>query len=96
MIDVILYATEKDCVSRLHMYAKKMFDHMSDQYRLLFARLTKDKDRKQYDDIISSGNEVSEHSFRIPEQIRPLVDADGDKYYDHFFVNEDTGYARKY
>lgn len=94
MIDVILFAADKDCVDKLHRYAKKKFDELSDAYRLQFARLTADKYRKQYDDIISSGNEVSEHSFRLPEKIRPLVDVKGEKYYNHFFVNEDTGYAR--
>lgn len=94
MIDVILFATEKDCVNKLHLYARKKFDEMSDAYRLQFARIATDKDRKQYDDIISNGNEVSEHSFRLPEQIRPLADPAGEKYYNHFFVNEDTGYAK--
>lgn len=94
MIDVILFAANKDCVNKLHLYAKKKFDEMSDAYRLHFARMTTDKYRKQYDDIISNGNEVSEHSFRLPDQIRPLVDSAGEKYYSHFFVNEDTGYAR--
>lgn len=94
MIDVILFAADKDCVSSLHLYAKEKFDQLSDSYRLQFARVAADKYRKQYDEIISSGNEVSEHSFRLPEQIRPLVDPNGEKYYNHFFVNEDTGYAQ--
>lgn len=94
MIHVILFAAEKDCVDKLHLYAKNKFNEMSDAYRLQFAHMTSDKYRKQYDAIISNGNEVSVHSFHLPEQIRPIVDRDGDKYYNHFFVNEDTGYAR--
>ena len=94
MIHVILFAKNPDCVKKLHLYAMNRFNELSDEYRLKFARLAADTYRKQYDEIISNGNEVSEHSFRLPEQIRPLVDPDGEKYYNHFFVNEDTGYAK--
>ena len=94
MIDIILFATDKDCTDRLHLYAKKKFDELCDAYRLQFARLTSDRYRKEYDAIVSNGNEVSEHSFRLPEQVRPLKEPDGDKYFDHFFVDEELGYAR--
>lgn len=93
MVHVILFAADKDCVDKLHLYAKNKFNEMSDVYRLQFARMS-DKYRKQYDAIISNGNEVSAHSFHLPEQIRPIVDQDGEKYYNHFFVNEDVGYAK--
>lgn len=96
MIHVILFAADKDCVDRLHLYAKDKFNEMSDAYRLQFAHMQVDKYRKQYDAIISNGNEVSTHSFRLPEQIRPLIDPKGERYYNHFFVNEDTGYAKIY
>ena len=94
MIHVILFAAEKDCIDRLHIYAKNKFNEMSDAYRLQFAHMTSDKYRKQYDVIISNGNEVSVHSFHLPEQIRPIVDKDGEKYYNHFFINEEVGYAK--
>lgn len=94
MVHVILFAADKDCVDKLHLYAKNKFNELSDAYRLQFAHMTSDSYRKQYDAIISNGNEVSAHSFHLPEQIRPIVDQDGEKYYNHFFVNEDTGYAK--
>lgn len=94
MVHVILFAADKDCVDKLHLYAKNKFNEMSDTYRLQFAHMQSDKYRKQYDAIISNGNEVSAHSFHLPEQIRPIVDQDGEKYYNHFFVNEDAGYAK--
>lgn len=94
MVHVILFAADTDCVDKLHLYAKDKFNELSDAYRLRFAQLVADKYRKQYDAIISNGNDVSVHSFRLPEQIRPLVDKDGEKYYNHFFVNEETGYAK--
>ena len=94
MVHVILFAMDNDCVDKLHLYAKDKFNELSDAYRLKFAHLMADKHRKQYDAIISNGNEVSAHSFRLPEHIRPLVDRDGEKYYNHFFVNEETGYAK--
>lgn len=94
MVHVILFAADKECVDKLHLYAKDKFNELSDSYRLQFAHMTTDKYRKQYDAIISNGNEVSAHSFHLPEQIRPIVDQDGEKYYNHFFVNENTGYAK--
>ena len=94
MVHVILFATDRDSVDKLHLYAKNKFNELSDGYRLHFAHMQSDKYRKQYDAIISNGNEVSTHSFRLPEQIRPIVDQDGDKYYNHFFVNEEVGYAK--
>lgn len=94
MVHAILFAADKDCVDRLHLYAKNKFNELSDAYRLQFAHMQVDKYRKQYDAIISNGNEVSAHSFHLPEQIRPIVDQDGEKYYNHFFVNEETGYAK--
>lgn len=94
MVHVILFAADKDCVDKLHLYAKNKFNEMSDAYRLQFAHMRSDKYRKQYDAIISNGNEVSAHSFHLPEQIRPIVDQGGEKYYNHFFVNEDVGYAK--
>lgn len=94
MIHVILFAADKECADKLHLYARNKFNELSDAYRLQFAHVQDDKYRKQYDAIISNGNEVSAHSFHLPEQIRPIVDQDGEKYYNHFFVNEDTGYAR--
>lgn len=94
MVHVILFAADKDCVDKLHLYAKNKFDELSDAYRLQFAHMQSDKYRKQYDAIISNGNEVSAHSFHLPEQIRPIIDQDGEKYYDHFFVNEEVGYAK--
>lgn len=94
MVHVILFAADKDCVDKLHLYAKDKFNEISDAYRLKFAHMQSDNDRKKYDAIISSGNEVSKHSFHLPEQIRPMVDQNGEKYYNHFFVNEDAGYAK--
>lgn len=94
MVHVILFAADKDCVDKLHLYAKDKFNKLSDAYRLQFAHMTSDKYRKQYDAIISNGNEVSVHSFHLPEQIRPIVDQDGKEYYNHFFVNEEVGYAK--
>ncbi len=94
MVHVILFAADKDCVEKLHFYAKNKFNEMSDAYRLQFAHMKSEKYRKQYDAIISNGNDVSAHSFHLPEQIRPIVDQDGEKYYNHFFVNEEAGYAK--
>ena len=39
MVHVILFAAEKDCVDKLHLYAKNKFNEMSDTYRLQFAHM---------------------------------------------------------
>ncbi len=36
MVHVILFAADKDCVDKLHLYAKNKFNEMSDTYRLQF------------------------------------------------------------
>lgn len=91
-IDVILYASNDDCYARLLAYAEKMFHKMNDDYRRKIVGLG-DRFIKQYDAIVSNGDIVSKHNFRLPETISLPHEVNGKDYDDHLFV-DDSGKAR--
>ncbi len=90
-IDVILFAANEESMSKLHKYAEDKFHTLNDANRRKTTILP-DKFRRQYDKIVSDGDVISEHNFRLPERIELNHDDDGDPYSDHLFV-EDSGYA---
>ena len=91
-IDVILYASNDDCYERLLAYAEKAFHKMNDNYRRKIVSLD-DRFIKQYDAIVSNGDAVSKHNFRLPETISLPHEVNGKDYEDHLFV-DDHGKAR--
>ena len=91
-IDVILYASDDDCYARLLAYAEKMFHKMNDNYRRRIVGLG-DRFIKQYDAIVSNGDVVSKHNFRLPETICLPHEVNGKDYDDHLFV-DNFGKAR--
>lgn len=91
-IDVILYALNDDCFKRLLSYAEKAFHKMNDNYRRKIVGLD-DRFIKQYDAIVSNGDVVSKHNFRLPETISLPHEVNGKDYDDHLFV-DDQGKAR--
>ena len=91
-IDVILYASNDDCYARLLAYAEKAFHKMNDNYRRKIVGLG-DRFIKQYDAIVSNGDVVSMHNFRLPETISLPHEVNGKDYDDHLFV-DDSGKAR--
>ena len=91
-IDVILYASNDDCYERLLAYAEKAFHKMNDNYRRKIVGLG-DRFIKQYDAIVSNGDVVSKHNFRLPETISLPHEVNGKDYEDHLFV-DDHGKAR--
>ena len=91
-IDVILYASNDDCYERLLAYAEKAFHKMNDNYRRKIVGL-EDRFIKQYNTIVSDGDIVSEHNFRLPETISLPHEINGKDYDDHLFVDE-NGKAR--
>lgn len=91
-IDVILYASNKECYADLSEYAKNKFHDLDDQYRRYTINLD-ERFRKQYDKVVSDGDVISKHNFRLPETINVKHESKGKKYYDHLFVN-DEGYAK--
>lgn len=91
-IDVILYASNDDCYARLLSYAERTFHMMNDQYRRKIVGL-EERFIKQYNTIVSDGDIVSKHNFRLPETITQPRETNGKSYSDHLFVDA-TGLAR--
>lgn len=92
-IDVIIFAADDECIKNLHAYAETKFHSLNDNYRRYIARIDSDRFRRQYDSIVSDGDIVSKHNFRLPETIQVAHEDGGKEYSDHLFVNADTGTA---
>ena len=91
-IDVILYAADDDCTARLMAYAERTFHKMNDDYRRKIVDL-EERYIKQYNTIVSDGDIVSKHNFRLPETITQPREVNGKDYSDHLFV-DGSGVAR--
>lgn len=91
-IDVILYAADDDCIARLSAYAESMFHKMNDEYRRKIVGL-EERFIRQYNTIVSDGDIVSKHNFRLPETITQPREINGRDYTDHLFV-DDSGTAK--
>ena len=91
-IDVILYAADDDCTEKLQAYAEKMFHELNDKYRRKMVNM-EERFIKQYNTIVSDGDIVSKHNFRLPEIIQQQRAVNGKEYTDHLFV-DDSGVAR--
>ena len=63
-------------------------------YRRYIANIDSESIRKQYDKIVSNGDVVSEHNFRLPETIQVPYEDGGLEYRTHLFVSEKTGCAK--
>lgn len=93
-VDVILFVADKDCMNRLHAYAEKRFHGLNDDYRRYIATIDSEKIRREYDSIVSDGDVVSKHNFRLPETIQVPHEVGGKEYRDHLFVSDTTGTAK--
>ena len=92
-IDVIIFAADDECIKSLHTYAEAKFHSLNDTYRRYIARIDSDRFRRQYDSIVSDGDIVSKHNFRLPETIQVAHEDGGKEYSNHLFVNANTGTA---
>ena len=93
-VDVILFVADDECMINLYQYAEARFHRMNDDYRRYFATITSENIRRQYDRVVSDGDVVSKHNFRLPETIQVPYESGGKEYRDHLFVSEDTGMAK--
>lgn len=93
-VDVILFVADEDCMNRLHTYAEARFHGLNDDYRRYIATIDSEKIRREYDSIVSDGDVVSKHNFRLPETIQVPHEAGGKEYRDHLFVSDTTGTAK--
>lgn len=92
-VDVILFVADEDSMNKLHTYAQQRFHRLNDDYRRHIATSVDEKVRRQYDTIVSDGDVVSKHNFRLPETIQVPHEAGGKAYQDHLFVSDATGIA---
>lgn len=92
-IDVIIFAADDECIKSLHTYAEAKFHNLNDTYRRYIAKIDSDRFRRQYDSIVSDGDIVSKHNFRLPETIQVAHEDGGKEYSNHLFVNANTGTA---
>lgn len=90
-IHVIIFAANADCMDALNEYAQRKFHALNDANRRRTVTLP-EKFKKKYDDIVSDGDIVSKHSFRLPETIRVPHEMEGKLYSNHLFV-DDSGTA---
>ncbi len=92
-LDVILFAADADCLTRLERLAKNRFHALNDEYR---RRITtcNDQVKREYDKIVADSDIVTAHNFYLPETIIFPRDRDGREYRDHLFVDKNTGTAR--
>ena len=88
---VIIFAANVECMNDLNAYAKEKFHDLNDANRRLTVTLP-ERFKKKYDDIVSDGDIVSKHNFRLPETIRVPHESEGVLYNDHLFV-DDSGTA---
>ena len=92
-VDVILFVADEECMNRLHSYAETRFHDLNDEYRRYIATIDSEKIRKDYDSIVSDGDSVSKHNFRLPETIQVPHEVGGKEYRNHLFVSDITGVA---
>jgi len=90
-IHVIIFANDSNCMAELEKYAKTTYHNLNDAHRRETVKLP-DKFKMQYDRIVSDGDIVSKHNFKLPETITPLREDSGKAYADHLFV-DDNGVA---
>ena len=85
-IDVIIFVADIDCMEAVHNYARDRFHSLNDSYRRRIPTLS-ERYRKKYDSIVSDGDIISKHNFRLPETISMERSETGLAYTDHLFVN---------
>lgn len=93
-VDVILFVADDECMEKLHQYAENRFHSMNDDYRRYFAAIPSEDFRRQYDQIVSAGDVISKHNFRLPETIQVPHEIGGKEYNNHLFVSESSGVAK--
>jgi len=85
-IHVIIFAANADCMEALQDYAREKFHALNDDNRRYTVTLP-ERFKKKYDDIVSAGDIVSKHNFRLPETIRVPHESEGRLYSNHLFVD---------
>lgn len=86
MIDVILFVKSEECMSGLDKYAKNTFYQYKRDYRKVLSKYSESV-KSKYDKCTREGEEVSDHSWMIPNTIYlPNCEESIDG---HLFVDQD-------
>lgn len=91
-IDVILYAADSECFEKLHSWAEHRFHDLNDSYRRNTVSMN-DRLKKQYERLVSDGDEVSKHNLDLPYELQWRRSDTGRLYDNHLYVNS-TGSVR--
>lgn len=86
-IDVILFVVNEANINALKDWAKEEYHNLIDTYRRKVTSLD-ERGQKRFNSIVSDGDKVSEHNFRLPENINVSLEQNGQKYKKHLFVDE--------
>ena len=93
-IDCILFASNEDCMRKLHSsYAKEKFHSFNDKYRKYIVSKD-DKCKRGYNSIICQGDKVSKLNLSLPETTNSGFNDEGKNYYNHLYADENTGIAK--
>lgn len=90
-IDTIIYAHNNVNLENLELYAKGKFHELTNRFRRHITTLT-DNIQNKFSKIVKDGDIVSEHNWKIPEDITMAVDTTLPSYENHLFVTQ-TGKA---
>ena len=90
-IHIIIFANDVNGMNELEQYAKAKYHELNDLHRRETVFLP-ERFKKIYDTIVSNGDVVSKHNFRLPETITPAREEGGKAYTNHLFV-DDSGVA---
>lgn len=86
--DVILYVQEQANMDALYAYAKDRFHALNDECRKYLAQRG-EPCRLEYRNIVMNGDKVSEHAFRLGEEVCNYDDAGGKRYADHLYADDE-------
>lgn len=96
-IDVILFANNKDCMDDLGRYAKKRFEELDDRFRAKISDIGGEIEL-EYNRAVKNSSDLPKSVFKLGTNVRNFNKSGstdkGERYYDHLFVGEYTGYVR--
>lgn len=87
-VEVILFAQSEECMAKLDKYAKDMFYQYKREYRKYLSRFSENV-KSKYDKYTREGEEVSEHSWMLPNTIYLPKGEKQWEDYKHLFVDSE-------
>ena len=88
-VEVILFAADEACWSRLQNYAKDKFQRLADAYRVAISCSADLSLREKYNEIVNNSDQVSRGLFFLPFEAAFPTDQDGDYYENHLYANRE-------